>query len=93
VRENNCKSKRSLLLQALHNQLRLDLAALEREHLIESFLDEEDTVRYGLLHTKASFGRGCLVQRVKTAGRADVHPSLLLCAHVTDSAMSPVYRT
>jgi hypothetical protein len=76
----------------ISNQLRPDLAALERERLIESFLDDEHSVRVGLLGTKASIGRGHLVQRIKTAARVHVHPSLFLCAHVTDSAMSCVYR-
>jgi hypothetical protein len=33
------------------NLLRLDLAALEREHLIESFPDTEHAVRYRIVST------------------------------------------
>jgi hypothetical protein len=53
VKKNNCKSKGLPLPQSFHNRLRSDLVALEREHLIESFLDAEQTLRFRLVEQKA----------------------------------------
>jgi hypothetical protein len=53
VKKNNCKSKGLTLPQSFHNRLRSDLVALEREHLIESFLDAEQSLRFRLVEQKA----------------------------------------
>jgi hypothetical protein len=53
VKKNNCKSKGLVLVQPFHDQLRSDLAALEREHLIESFLDAAHTLRFRLVEREA----------------------------------------
>jgi hypothetical protein len=87
VKTNNCKSKELSLPQPFHDQLRSDLAALEHEHLIESFLDAEHTLRCRIVehawnHLKDATG---VVRNASTNKRVDVRLSLLRCPHVTDS--------
>lgn len=53
MKKNNCKSKGLARPQSFHDRLRGDLVALEREHLIESFLDAEQSLRFRLVEQKA----------------------------------------
>jgi hypothetical protein len=49
VTQNNCKANGLLLAEVFRNQLRSDMAALERKQFIESFVDAELTLRYRIV--------------------------------------------